>query len=153
MIKIPLLSIQQKGFEFYLLCYSPREIIKLVDIPNNDEIQENQRPWKESKVKEIVKYVSGRMNLDFSKRDDKTKKKAKGIIPNCPILNLTPIQNKISSSTMRVIKEQNGSYLLFPETKEEFESNYDSIQILDGQHRLIAFSNQYMNEKNMNDEN
>ncbi|WP_394531807.1 hypothetical protein C1N83_00055 [Priestia aryabhattai] len=88
MKKVKVIPFIQKEKTFYLLSYDPREIIKLVEFPEAGKTQETQRPWDLSRVKEISQYVAGLINLDLSKMKDRTKRKAKGFIPNCPILNI-----------------------------------------------------------------
>ncbi|HDR4480998.1 TPA: DGQHR domain-containing protein [Bacillus cereus] len=135
MKKIRLLKMKQKGHQFYLLSYDPRKIIQLINFPESGQSQENQRPWVENRVKDIAKYVAGFMNLDFSK-GEKDKKKAKGILPNCPILNVT--------GEIKVINEDSESYILLPETDAEYEACSGNIEVLDGQHRLISFNEHYL---------
>lgn len=142
MKKIFLIKCSQKHKDFYMAKIDPREVIKLVYIPEKDTDQEIQRPWKEKRVKEISKYCAGNLNIS----DDKEKKKkyAKGIIPNCPILNIIdPFQVK---------NENNSFYINFPETKDELKSYSNKVQILDGQHRLIAFLDEYISEDFKNSE-
>lgn len=132
MKKIELIPFVQKEMTFYLLSYDPRQIIKLVDFPNSGTVQNTQRPWDESRVKDISHYVAGLNNLDLSKLKEKTKRKAKGIIPNCPILNI--------HGKLKIVKENGRFFMLFPENEKEFDECKGAIEILDGQHRLISFS-------------
>ncbi|MGZ0879033.1 DGQHR domain-containing protein [Priestia megaterium] len=138
---MPLLTIEQKGLKFYLFSYDPREIIKLISIVDNDKTQKYQRPWKESRVKEIATYLSGKRNLDFSK--SREAKKAKGILPNCPILNV--------KDDSKIIHENGQSYVLLPETDEEISTAKGEWEILDGQHRLISFNDEYAKKAGFND--
>lgn len=123
----------QKNIKFASLIYDPRKIIDMVSIPAKDTSQEYQRPWKEKRVKEIAKYVAGLFKISD---DDGIKKKAKGIIPNCPIINVI--------DPIKLIKENGDYYILLPETKGELEKCKGKIEVLDGQHRLIAFSRDYL---------
>ncbi|AOM81705.1 DGQHR domain-containing protein [Salisediminibacterium beveridgei] len=132
MKKIPILMGHQKGKKFGVVVLDPREVIKLVNLPDPETGQKAQRPWKESKVKEIAKYVAGKLTIS----DGDSTHFGKGIIPNSPILN---VFNSLK------IEEENGFHLLFPETKEEFNHCFGNIEILDGQHRLISFANKYLN--------
>lgn len=136
MKKVEVINARQKGITFSLLVLDPREIIKLVKFPENDTVQERQRPWKLNRVKEIAKYVSGVMNLDFSKIE-KCKKKAKGIIPNCPVLNVI--------EKIRIIEEGGKKYVTLPDTDKEIKEYEGCVEIIDGQHRLIAFDDDYRN--------
>lgn len=136
MKKVELIPFVQKGMTFYLLSYDPREIIKLVNFPNSGTVQNTQRPWDESRVKEISHYVAGLINLDLSKLKEKTKRKAQGIIPNCPILNI--------HGKLKIVKEKGKFFILLPETEKEFAECRGAIEILDGQHRLIAFDEDHL---------
>lgn len=138
MKKIRVTPFTQKESTFYLLSYDPREIIKLVNFPVAGKTQDTQRPWDLSRVKEISQYVAGLINLDLSKLKDKTKRKAKGIIPNCPILNI--------HGNIKIVNENEDYYILLPETEEEFKKSKGNIEILDGQHRLISFDSEQINE-------
>lgn len=132
MRRLKLMIIRQKGKEFYTVVCDPRDVIKLVDVPEPKTGQKAQRPWLEKKVKEISEYVAGRANISEDKGQEI---KAKGVIPNSPILNI--------KSPMKVITEGAEKYLLFPENEEEFNLYYGSIDIIDGQHRLISFMEKY----------
>ena len=132
MKRIKVIPIKQKGKEFYNLVEDPRNVIKLVEVPEPKTGQKAQRPWLEKKVKEISGYVAGRSNIS---EDKEQKVKAKGIIPNSPILNM--------KSPMELVVEGGEKYILFPNTEEEFEKYHGCIDIIDGQHRLISFMDKY----------
>jgi DGQHR domain-containing protein len=132
MKRIKLMLVKQKGKIFYTMVCSPRELIKLVDVPAPKTGQKAQRPWLEKKVKEISEYVSGRAKISEDKGQEV---KAKGIIPNSPILNI--------KYPMKVVNEGSENFLLFPESHEEFLKYYGCIDIIDGQHRLISFMDKY----------
>lgn len=129
MKKVPISVIHQNDNIFYMMTYDPREIIRLVNVPENNTLQESQRPWNKTKVDDIALYVAGQKNL----ADDSSNKdiKGKGIMPTCPVLCVT--------SKLKIISEFEKTYILMPENNDEFEECYDSIKILDGQHRLISF--------------
>jgi len=126
------MQVKQKGKIFYTMVCNPRDIIKLVDVPAPKTGQKAQRPWLEKKVKEIAEYVSGRAKISEDKGQEV---KAKGIIPNAPILNI--------KYPMGVVSEAAENFLLFPESYEEFQKYYGCIDIIDGQHRLISFMEKY----------
>lgn len=134
MRKIEVQKAKQKTNEFFSLIADPRTIIKLVDIPKADQHQETQRPWKDKRVKEISKYVAGKQKIN---EDIESKKYARGLIPNSPIINIK--NDKI------LIKEDAGRFFIYlPENEQEFINCCGSIEILDGQHRLIAFSDEFI---------
>ena len=127
MKKIYLTEVHQKNHIFYAMVADPREIVTVMKRAEADAVQENQRPWSRKKVQEIVEYVMGCLTLD------RQKYKANGLIPNAPIVNLIgkfDIQHE----------ENNMPYILFPETEEELRTYAASIEVIDGQHRLLAFA-------------
>ncbi|MDU1005302.1 MAG: DGQHR domain-containing protein [Clostridium butyricum] len=132
MKKIKLMTIKQKGKVFYSMICNPRDLIKLVDVPAPKTGQKAQRPWLEKKVKEISEYVSGRARISEDKGQEV---KAKGIIPNSPILNI--------KYPMEVVNEGAENFLIFPESDEEYKKYFGCIDIIDGQHRLISFMDKY----------
>lgn len=133
MKKIMLLEIKQKDKSFFMGVLNPREVIKLIDIPLKNTNQDCNRPWKEKRVQEIAKYVAGLM--DISERKGQTRM-AKGYLVNCPVLSL--------SKPFKICKDHGMNYIDFPETEDEISTYYGNICILDGQHRLISFANEYI---------
>lgn len=120
----------QRGITFYFLPADPRIIIKYCKFADSNKLQENQRPWDPKRVKEIAKYVSGRVNLKETDLEiETTGQFALGLIPNCPLLNLT--KKLIVDSTEEC-------YIDIPDDPERI------FEILDGQHRLIAFDDSYI---------
>ena len=82
MKRIKVMTIRQKGKEFYTLVADPRDIIKVVKVPEPKTGQRAQRPWLEKKVNDISTYVAGGLNISEDKQQEI---KARGIIPNSPI--------------------------------------------------------------------
>ncbi len=129
MKRFDLTKVNQKGKEFYVLVADPRTIVKLLVNYKSGEEQDTQRPWEEKRVREIARYVSGKFKDDDNK-------KAIGLIPNAPILN---IKNKI------ILKnDELGDYILLPETPSELQSYEGTIEAIDGQHRIRAFMEEYL---------
>lgn len=75
---------------------------------------------------EIVEYVMGRLTLD------KQKFSVNGLIPNAPIINLI--------GKFEILYDGDSPYILFPETEEEQAAYQDCLEVIDGQHRLLAFA-------------
>jgi len=127
MKKIYLKSVNQKGHVFYAMVANPSEIATLMKRSKAAEVQENQRPWDKKKVQEIVEYVMGHLTLDRKKH------KASGLIPNSPIINLI--------GKFEILHDENDiPYILFPETEEEIKEFNGYIEVIDGQHRILAFA-------------
>lgn len=128
MKKYRLVKVEQKGNTFYALVADPRVIVELLTDYSAGEEQETQRPWIESRVKEIAKYVAGKF------KDDENKK-AKGLIPNAPILN---IKNKL-----QIESDESGFFISLPSEKAEFDNYKECVEAIDGQHRIRAFMKEY----------
>ena len=126
MKKYILTPVTQKNHTFYSMGADPREIVTAVKRAEAEEAQENQRPWSKKKVLEIVEYVMGRLTLD------KQKFSVNGLIPNAPIINLI--------GKFEILYDGDSPYILFPETEEEQAAYQDCLEVIDGQHRLLAFA-------------
>ena len=131
MTKIELKKIHQNGTDFYLMVADPRDVLKAMKIPRPGEHQEIQRPWDEKRVSEISKYVAGEKNLaeDYKKEILEKEVMSKGLIPNCPLLSLKV--NRITEEGDKV----------FLNIKDDDD---DLFNILDGQHRLFAFTEEFI---------
>lgn len=132
MTKIKLIKIVQHEFEFFFMVADPRVVIRASKIPEASIHQDIQRPWDAGRVKEIASYVAKKKNLAEGYKDEALSKErySKGLIPNCPILDLTKME--------RITEEGGESFI---EIKEE---DKDLFNILDGQHRLIAFDDRHI---------
>lgn len=128
----------KKKKKFYFCVADPRDIIKAVNIPKKGMAQDFQRPWTEKRVKDLAKYIAGEDNLDLSSSAsiENGSKKASGFLPTCPILNI--------KGNIQIIENNGRRFLEFPESAEEFNRCNGDVEIIDGQHRLIAFSDEYM---------
>ncbi len=129
MKKIYLQEIHQNNEDFYAMIADPKIIAKLIQNVDPGKEQENQRPWNETRVKEVARYVAGKF------KDDENKK-AKGLIPNSPILNII--------NNIDLEKDEKGYYIMLPETKAELDNYKESIEVIDGQHRVRAFMEEYL---------
>lgn len=117
----------QHESKMYLLIDDPRKLIEYVKVPKPGEVQEAQRPWDDKRVKEIAKYVAGKLNISFG-----VKKFAIGLLPNTPVLILT-------EKELLKTDDQGHFYIEFPE-----DSSQKIFNILDGQHRLFSFLPEYI---------
>lgn len=128
MKKIPLYPVHQKNYTFFAMVADPRDIARVMKRAKAAESQENQRPWSKSKVKEIARFVTGWMRIGANTHA------VMGLLPNSPIIsfadNLQIVQAPAADSY----------YVMFPETKEEFACYENSIEVIDGQHRVLAFA-------------
>ena len=127
MKKIYLTPVHQKNHIFYTMVADPREIVTVMKRAEAEEVQESQRPWSKKQVMEIVAYVMGYLTLD------KKKYKVIGLIPNEPIINLI--------GKFDILHDKNDNpYILFPETEAETKEYKGHIEVIDGQHRILAFA-------------
>ena len=128
MKKIMLYPVHQKNFTFFAMVADPRNIAAVMKRAKAAEAQENQRPWSLSKVKEIARFVMGWMRVGA------TSHRVLGLLPNAPIISFADnleVKHDVDTDTY---------YVMFPETREEFAQYADSIEIIDGQHRVLAFA-------------
>ena len=128
MKKILLYPVVQKNVTFYAMVADPREIASVMTRAKAAESQENQRPWNKAKVKEIARYVTGWMRTGANNHP------VQGLLPNAPIISLTKKFELYHDAG------SGASYILFPETKKEFEKYANTIEVIDGQHRILAFA-------------
>lgn len=124
MPSIPLMKVCQKGKTFYLMSADPRSIVSRCKYEDANKLQEYQRPWNPKRVKEIADYVHGDRPINDDTEDDNSLK-AQGFIPNCPLLN---------TLANIIIDDGEKCYLELPSEDQK------CFEILDGQHRLIAFN-------------
>jgi len=130
MKKIKALQYKQKDKDIYVFVLDPNYVRKLVKISDISKSDANfQRPFDERRVKEIKNYVQGKDKLYKKGRDIY----AKGYIPNSIVLNL--------SGKYKIIREGGEIYINFPKDSE-IKKYKDSIEIIDGQHRLLAFDDE-----------
>lgn len=140
MKKIYVNKVEQKDLVFYSMVMDPRLVAKVRRKYTAGEKQDVQRPWVEKKVKEISEYVAGKAYVEG--------KKSLGIIPNAPIINL---KGNLRVHSEDVTYSENGKsfsktqyFILFPETESEFSKCENNLEIIDGQHRVIAFDSDYL---------
>ena len=101
----------------------PRIIVKMAQTIEVGEVQDAQRPLSAKRVKEISKYVED----------------GNGILPN----TLT-IATKDTRVKILPYEEDKGLYYIdLPEKTAEFKKFEDSIDVMDGQHRLYSFLDEY----------
>jgi DGQHR domain-containing protein len=127
---IKALCYKQKDKDIYIFTADANYIRKLVnikDISISDDYF--QRPFDERRVAEIKQYVLG---------NDKLYKKgknifAKGYVPNAIVLNL--------ASKYKIKMKDNFAEITFP--KLSLNKKWaKSIEVIDGQHRLLAFDDE-----------
>ena len=140
MKKVIVHKIKQKDVDFYSMVADPRMVAKLRRKYTAGEKQDVQRPWIEKKVREISEYVAGKTKIED--------KKSLGLIPNSPIIN---VKGGLKVQSEEIFIEENGIkkeskqyYIMFPETEEEIAEHENELEIIDGQHRIIAFDEDFI---------
>ena len=120
MKRIYLQRITQYGSVSYIGKIDPRELIKVVKKVEMSATQDAQRPLNEKRVKDIVKYVC----------------EESGILPN----TLTLATSGSKFAVKKCDHDHDMYYIEFPTESDEFENYANSIDVMDGQHRLYSFS-------------
>lgn len=140
MKKIIVNKVEQKGVTFYSMIADPRMVAKIRRKYIAGEKQDVQRPWNERKVRDISAYVVGKTNIEG--------KKTIGLIPNTPILwikgGLSVQKEKIEVIENGETKTIDQYYIMWPETEAEIAQHENEMEIIDGQHRIIAFDEDYI---------
>ena len=119
MKKIYLQKITQHGVTSYCGKIDPRELVRIAETVTMGEVQDAQRPLSKKRVKEIANYVNADM----------------GILPNT--LTIATKNNKIK--IQKTDFDDNIYYCELPNKEDEYEDFADSIDVMDGQHRLYSF--------------
>ena len=115
---IILQKINQHGTDCYIGKIDPRKLVRIATKIDMSATQEAQRPLNEKRAKDISSYVSN-----------------KGILPN----TLT-LATKDSRFTVKKCEDKEDLfYIEFPDTENEFSKFNNSIDVMDGQHRLYSF--------------
>ncbi|MBQ9680996.1 MAG: DGQHR domain-containing protein [Aeriscardovia sp.] len=131
MQRLNLQKITQNGQTFYSLVTDPRIVVEMIHHAKAKATQDNQRPWDPKRVKEIAAFVDGH-NAD----DESGNQRALGIIPNSPILNIC--------GNLEIHPEGETAWMDFPASPEEAQENFaDTFDVIDGQHRILAFGPDY----------
>ncbi|MBR5609156.1 MAG: DGQHR domain-containing protein [Elusimicrobiaceae bacterium] len=122
MKKIYLQKIIQHNMVGYIGKIDPRDLIRVVKKVKAGEVQEDQRPLMKKRLKEIAKYIE-----------------EKGILPTT--LTLATVDDKFEVHSFDSSKDI--YYIEFPETDEEFQKYEETINVMDGQHRLYSFTDEF----------
>ena len=129
-MRVKAIPLYQKSKEILLFKAEPNYILDMVDIRR--EVKNDnyfQRPYDEKRISEIRNYLLGK---------DKLYKKGRevfsiGYIPNAIVINL--------SKKFKIQRNKKDVFITFP-TNVKDKKFKNSIEILDGQHRLLAFDDE-----------
>jgi len=130
MKKVYLEPVKQYDKTFYVGKYDPRLLVQMTDQSIEvDKVQEAQRPLEKKHLMEIAEYTGP---VD------------KGMLP-ASVLIATKEAEKLKLMT-ETTDDETKFYMEFPSTPEEVSKYADTLDIIDGQHRLFAFDARYKNE-------
>ena len=136
MRKCYLACVKQKSRVFYTGAYDPRKLIKLVPEIGIGNAQEAQRPLILKKIQEIASFVASKTETNLLPSSIVLATKIRG--------QFNVMQEEVevinSEGKQSILKRY---YVMMPETEEEFSKYKDSIDIIDGQHRLFSFKDGY----------
>lgn len=136
MKKVRLTQVNQYGQAFYIGKYDPRVLVKLADQSIDvGSLQEAQRPLEKQHLQELSEYVSPR---------------EKGMLPASVMLG-TKDRNRLVVEKETEPDGEISFFMWFPQTPEEIREYENTIDIIDGQHRLFAFSDRYRDEEMKDD--
>ncbi len=127
MKKVYLIPVFQHDHTFFIGKYDPRKLVKMTD-PDIDvnTLQEAQRPLDKKHLLEIADYAS----------HDK-----QGMLPSS-ILIATKETDKLVLKT-ETISGKTEYFIEFPDSETELSDYSNTIDVIDGQHRLFAFDEKY----------
>lgn len=136
MKKVYLIPVQQYNTTFYIGQYDPRKLVQMADQSIEvGQVQEAQRPLDKKHLMEISDYTSPI---------------EKGMLPSSVMIST---KEKSILKVETEVDSNGGSryFVLFPDTDEELLKYVNTVDIIDGQHRLFAFDEKYRNEDLKND--
>lgn len=116
-------KVQQYGVECYIGKIDPRLLVKVADKIEMGEVQDAQRPLDKKRVKSIASYVG----------------EEEGIIPS----TLTIATKDERYSIKKADFGDEIYFMEFPSKDSEFEKYEESIRVMDGQHRLYSFQDEF----------
>lgn len=128
MKKVYVLRVRQYDTDFYLGAYDPRLLVKMADRSIDvGHIQEAQRPLDKRHLQEISDYAAPQ---------------ERGLLPASVMLG-TREKDKLKLESETDDQGNTRYFIQFPETAAELEGYQNTIDIIDGQHRLFAFDDRY----------
>lgn len=122
MKRLYLQKIIQYGTECYVGKIDPRDLVRVATKVEMSATQDAQRPLNANRVKSIAKYVG----------------EEKGVLPN----TLTIATNDNSFSVVKHPQLDGIYYIEFPSEEDEYSIFKNTIDVMDGQHRLYSFSSE-----------
>ncbi len=138
MQRIDLERLKQRNDIFYVGKADPRILVQLAEDIQVGEVQDAQRPLEKKHLEEIAKYVG----------------EESGILPQSVLIstkqeNQFHKQIKIESEDVDVTypngetKKEKRYFTMIPDSSSDLEDYRGTIDIIDGQHRLFSFSDNF----------
>ncbi len=127
MKRIYLLKTVQHNITAYTGSIPARDLVRLARQIEVSTVQEAQRPLSGSKVSSIARHVNS--------GDD-------GMLPGAIII--ATVKPVLTVHQEESLGNPNLYYMEFPETDREFEDYRDAIEVMDGQHRLFSFREDFV---------
>lgn len=131
MKKVYLTPVKQYDTVFYMGKFDSCRLVKMADQSIEvGDLQEAQRPLEKKHLQEIAAYTSP---------------EEKGMLPGS-VLIATREKEKLKVEEEVLPNGEIRYYAEFPETEKEISAFANSIDIVDGQHRLFSFDKRYRSE-------
>lgn len=130
MKKVYLAKVVQHDTTYYVGEADPRKLVKMAKEIEIGETQDAQRPLSGKRVKDIAKYVD----------------EEKGVLPTSLVLATNdPNLLQVEELTVAVSDDEDIHmwYIEIPDADDEFDSYKNKIDVMDGQHRLYSFADDY----------
>lgn len=137
MRKIKLEKVRQNRMEFFSGKADPRVMVRMADDIQVGSIQDAQRPLKQKHLKEIAEFVGQNSRSVLPGVMIATKKNENGILLTLQSEDVTVIYADGTRET------ETRYYMEFPETEEEIARCRGTLNIIDGQHRIFSFRDDF----------
>lgn len=125
MKKIYLLEVTQHNVKRYVGKVDARDLVRMANKVELQEVQEAQRPVSKKRLEEIAAFV-----------------RESGLLSTSIVIGTTNDNMVVHPVREDTAKEL--YYMEFPETDTEFEAFQNSFDIMDGQHRLFSFLSEFV---------
>ena len=145
--KVLLTKITQNEKTFYVGKADPRILVHLTDDIKVGDVQDAQRPLKGKHLQKVAKYVG----------------EEKGILPSNIMISTKQANRykkkiEVKSESVKVTTEDGQVfqttqyYTCIPNKPDEYEEYAGTINVIDGQHRLFSFKEEFISPYLKNDD-
>ena len=137
MQRIYLEEVRQNRMVFYSGKADPRVLVRMADDIQVGDVQDAQRPLKRKHLKEIADFVGQNSQSVLPGVMIATKKSGDGVLIDLQSEEVTVIHADGTE------QRQTRYYMEFPSTEEELVRYRGTINIIDGQHRIFSFRDDF----------